>query len=298
MELLHLKYFKRVAENLNYTKTANELNVSQPALSMMIKKLEQELNVELFYKKGRNVFLTDNGSILLKSANNIFNELNKAEELIYRNEQTQNKTISFASSHSRLISYIFDEYIKHNPQYMYNCEIDTMGAIIQKIINYDIQFALSSIPINHPRIECQPIIDEDIVITYPKQFDNSPNFDFIYNNDIIKNFVFPAHNQDYNNLTKSKLITMNLNIHHSTYVDDAFITSIVKQRQNFAFVPVSMCRKLELPYIPHSDLISHTSIYLSSLKNEKLNEVNLDMFKFIESYLKKNKAFYVINRNS
>ncbi|EJX18882.1 MULTISPECIES: LysR family transcriptional regulator [Staphylococcus] len=37
MELLHLKYFKRVAENLNYTKTANELNVSQPALSMMIK---------------------------------------------------------------------------------------------------------------------------------------------------------------------------------------------------------------------------------------------------------------------
>ncbi|MDK9864100.1 LysR family transcriptional regulator [Staphylococcus equorum] len=173
-----------------------------------------------------------------------------------------------------------------------------MGAIIQKIINYDIQFALSSIPINHPKIECQPIIDEDIVITYPKQFDNSPNFDFIYNNDIIKNFVFPAHNQDYNNLTKSKLITMNLNIHHSTYVDDAFITSIVKQRQNFAFVPVSMCRKLKLPYIPHSDLISHTSIYLSSLKNEKLNEVNLDMFKFIESYLKKNKAFYVINRNS
>lgn len=56
MELLHLKYFQCVAKHLNYTKAAEELKISQPALSMMVKKLEQELKIDLFHKKGRNIF--------------------------------------------------------------------------------------------------------------------------------------------------------------------------------------------------------------------------------------------------
>lgn len=91
---------------------------------------------------------------------------------------------------------------------------------------------------------------------------------------------------------------MNLNINNSTYVDDTFINSLINQRQYFAFVPVSMCRQLNLPYISDPNLIMHTSIYLSSLKDKKLNKDNLDMFKFIEGYVKKNKAYYVVHGNS
>ena len=293
MELLHLKYFKYVAERLNYTKAAHELNISQPALSMMIKKLEQELNTKLFYKKGRNIFLTDNGYILLKSVDNIMYELSKAGDLIYKNEHSKQNTINFASSHSRLISYVFDDYIARNPQYMFNCGIETMGQIIEKLLNYNIQFALSMMRIQHPDIECRAVIDEDIVITYPKQFDSEQTMDFLYDDNIYKTFVFPSHNEDYNNLAKNKVLEMNLTINNINYIDDAFITSIAKQRQYFAFMPVSMCKKLNLPYINDAALIIQTSIYLSSIKNVALGEANLDMYQFIETYFKQNQAFYL-----
>lgn len=293
MELLHLKYFQCVAKHLNYTKAAEELKISQPALSMMVKKLEQELKIDLFYKKGRNIFLTDNGEILLKSADNIMNELNKAEDLIYKNEETKQNTITFASSHSRLISDLFDKYIKFNPRYMFNCEIETMGQITQKLLNYDIQFALSSMKISHPDINSHPIINEDIVITYPKQYDDK-KANFIYDNKLYKTFIFPSHNDDYNTLIKNKLNNMNVNINNITYVDDTFIKSIAKQRQYFAFIPVSMCKELNLPYLKQSDLIIHTLIYLSSSKQNILNEANSDMYQFIENYLKTNKHVYVV----
>ena len=75
MELLHLHYFRTVAEELNFTHAAKRLFISQPALSMTIKKLERELDTELFNRNGRTITLTNQGRILLQSVEKIENEL-------------------------------------------------------------------------------------------------------------------------------------------------------------------------------------------------------------------------------
>ena len=61
MELLQLQYFAEVARLGNVTKAANELHVSQPALSQSIRRLENELEMKLFEKEGRNIRLTAKG---------------------------------------------------------------------------------------------------------------------------------------------------------------------------------------------------------------------------------------------
>ncbi|WP_430612578.1 LysR family transcriptional regulator [Enterococcus sp. DIV0876] len=58
MNLDHLNYFKKVAERKNITQAAQELYISQPALSRAMKHLESELGVPLFYHTGRNIELT------------------------------------------------------------------------------------------------------------------------------------------------------------------------------------------------------------------------------------------------
>jgi LysR family transcriptional activator of nhaA len=68
----HLRYFREVAHDGNLTRTASRLNVSQSALSMQIKTLEERLGHPLFIRADRKLTLTEVGRITLDHADRIF----------------------------------------------------------------------------------------------------------------------------------------------------------------------------------------------------------------------------------
>lgn len=68
----HLRYFWAVAQDGNLTRTAERLNVSQSALSVQIRKLEERLGHALFERRGRQLHLTEAGRIALDHADSIF----------------------------------------------------------------------------------------------------------------------------------------------------------------------------------------------------------------------------------
>ncbi len=68
MELRTLHYFTVVARELNITRAAEKLNMSQPPLSNQIKALEEELGVQLFIRGRRHLELTEEGALLLRRA--------------------------------------------------------------------------------------------------------------------------------------------------------------------------------------------------------------------------------------
>lgn len=78
MELRQLKYFVSIAMSKTMTDAAERLHISQSALSLSIKKLEDELFVSLFSKQGRNIVLTEAGKLFLDKSINI---LEKTDEL-------------------------------------------------------------------------------------------------------------------------------------------------------------------------------------------------------------------------
>lgn len=78
MDLEHLAIFVNLAENLNYSQTAKNMHISQPAVSQTIKKMEQDLGVQLFYRNRREVQLTVNGEIFYKDVKSILNTYNKS----------------------------------------------------------------------------------------------------------------------------------------------------------------------------------------------------------------------------
>ncbi|MBQ4065278.1 MAG: LysR family transcriptional regulator [Clostridia bacterium] len=61
MELTQLRYFLSVAESQHMTRSAEQLHIAQPALSKAIRQLEEELDVPLFERRGRNIVLTTCG---------------------------------------------------------------------------------------------------------------------------------------------------------------------------------------------------------------------------------------------
>lgn len=68
----HLRYFRAVAHTGNLTRTAEQLNLSQSALSVQIKRLEEQLGHQLFERRGRALHLTEAGRLALDHADTIF----------------------------------------------------------------------------------------------------------------------------------------------------------------------------------------------------------------------------------
>ena len=79
MELLQLKYFKKVAETGKISTAAAALFISSPALSATISRLERELGAKLFDRHSNRIVLNENGEIFLRYVNQVFASLDSAK---------------------------------------------------------------------------------------------------------------------------------------------------------------------------------------------------------------------------
>jgi DNA-binding transcriptional LysR family regulator len=78
--LRQLKVFECVARHLSFTRAAEELHLSQPAVSTQVKELERHARIALFEQLGRNVYLTQAGNEMLRHGREIIRQFREAEE--------------------------------------------------------------------------------------------------------------------------------------------------------------------------------------------------------------------------
>lgn len=88
MDIRELRYFTQVARLGSFNRAAARLNIAQPALSRSLKKLEEELGVQLLLRNGRGVELTEAGSILLAQSESILFQIEETSRLVRRQKET------------------------------------------------------------------------------------------------------------------------------------------------------------------------------------------------------------------
>src|SRR5690625_3614214 len=115
VDIRHLEYFTEVAKQLNFTKAASTLHVSQPSLSKTIKAMEDKLGVQLFDRSFRQLALTDAGKALFHNATqvlhayqNLTSELDEVMDLKKGEIKIGIPPIIGAAFCSRLISHYID----------------------------------------------------------------------------------------------------------------------------------------------------------------------------------------------
>lgn len=96
MDLKQLSHFTAIVREGSYSRAAEKLNVSQPALSVAIKKLENELGVKLFYSFDRRQWLTDEGIRLMNGAVQMLDVYRKTvENVMADNAETTGSLLMF-----------------------------------------------------------------------------------------------------------------------------------------------------------------------------------------------------------
>lgn len=105
MDIMHLRYFKTVADYEHITKAAEELHIAQPAVSKIIMGLEHELGVALFDRIGKKIVLNGNGKILLAYAERILQLMDGARnEILDRENKSDQGTVV-------LLSRVFSKFL-------------------------------------------------------------------------------------------------------------------------------------------------------------------------------------------
>ena len=98
MELWQLRTFRVVAETLNFTQAAKQLNLTQSAVSHQIKALETDLGEPLFIRAKRGVRLSESGKLVLEHAERILDEAQTLRERVSGHEHSASGSVRVAAA--------------------------------------------------------------------------------------------------------------------------------------------------------------------------------------------------------
>ena len=162
-----LHIFKVVAKHLSFTKAAEQLHISQPAISKAIKNLEQEYKTTFFVRKRNSIDLTVEGKSFLIYVNKIlavYSEMD--EQFLYKNDMFP-KLINFGVS-TTLSNYVIPKVIAkfrmQFPQTKLNIISDNSENIENIILNEEIDFGITEGNFSNPKLHFEKFIKDEIVL--------------------------------------------------------------------------------------------------------------------------------------
>ena len=117
ISIKHLKAFKVLAAERNFTKAANLCHITQPALSVLIQNLEQLVGAKLFVRNTRNVVLTPEGELFETIADNLLDNFEKAIRELKQHVSMQLGHVSVAALPSMAVGYLIPAVAQFKQKY-------------------------------------------------------------------------------------------------------------------------------------------------------------------------------------
>lgn len=145
----HLAYFWHVAKLGNLTKAAEQLHVSQSALSSQIAQLEHTMDVQLFMRQGRKLVLTEIGQTTFSYADEIFRKGAELESLLQHGDQAEKRSvrIGMLATMSRNFIESFIEPLIQQPHIKYSLHARGQARLLTELANYQLDVVLSNIDV-------------------------------------------------------------------------------------------------------------------------------------------------------
>lgn len=172
VELKHLTSFVAVASQLSFVRAANQLHISQPALSGQIQKLEEELGVQLFERNRRVVKLTEVGKVFLADATSILHQTSRAAERVQKASRGEigRLRIGFVSSAAlTIVPHLVVEFRKQKPEVALDLINLRTVSQVKRLLGKTLDVGFIRLPLSHDLLEITVIHREKFAIVLPKE---------------------------------------------------------------------------------------------------------------------------------
>ncbi len=170
MDFDQLFYFKITAKHRSFTSASEELNLSQPALSRSILRLEEDLGIPLFERKSRGVMLTPYGKVFLEYTSHILSDMQEAKQKIHDMVDPYYGSISVSFIQTLGSSFIPDlisSFQKKFPNVQFQLSQNITSKIIKGLTSTDIDIGFCSPVEVHENLCSFPVLKEELFLIVP-----------------------------------------------------------------------------------------------------------------------------------
>jgi DNA-binding transcriptional LysR family regulator len=173
MELQQLEYFRVVARTQHVTQAAEELGITQPALSRAIARLERDLGVSLFDHRGRSVRLNRYGEALLRHVERALGAIEEGRRELTDLADRDAGVIAFGFAHalgSRVVPDLIAAFRQQHPRARFQLLQNASHIILAELEAGDVDLALvSPVPPTSDRIDSIELASEELFLVVPQE---------------------------------------------------------------------------------------------------------------------------------
>ena len=170
--LHQLAIYKKVADLQSVTKASKALYLSQPAISIQLKKLQDQFTQPLFEVVGRQLYITDFGKEVAISIERILNEVDSLnmKTLTFNGELAGKLKIALVSTAKYVMPYFLTDFIKNNLGITLSMDVTNKRSVIESLENNLVDFALVSVLPDKLKINSIKLMQNKLFLVGGKQY--------------------------------------------------------------------------------------------------------------------------------
>ncbi len=164
--LRQLQIFEAVAQTQSYTRAAERLHMTQPAVSMQMKQLEENVGLDLFERQGKKIVITKAGEKLRKHANKIINRFDIMQSSINKLKKGQHEQIkiSAATTANHFVTHMMAEFSRMHQDINITLDITNRETLVTQLQNYDPDFVIMGEPPSKLDLDSRLIMENPLVL--------------------------------------------------------------------------------------------------------------------------------------
>lgn len=145
------------------------MNITQPALSRTISRLEEDIGTPLFERVGRQIRLNPYGRIFLSHLERSFMELDQAKKKIRDMARLEQESVTIATTNVSIFPSVVSSFLKIHPEIRVRQSLRSDSNVYHLLDNGEIDMFISSKPLEGPDIQWMPFFKEELLLLVPRE---------------------------------------------------------------------------------------------------------------------------------